>query len=73
MTHKAKWIKIDEQKVTINMLIKLLEQAREEFGGDIEIQAMGCYQSLGKIEAIGRWEENNWYNGIILSTDVCSG
>jgi hypothetical protein len=73
MAREAKWIEIKEKEVTIDMLIALLEQAKEEFGGDTEIQAMGCYQSLGEILAIGRWEENDWYNGVILDTDVCSG
>jgi hypothetical protein len=73
MMKESKWIEVERKKVTVDDLIELLKMAREEFGGDVEIQAMGCYSSLGEINAVGMWKDNDWYSGVILATDVCSG
>lgn len=66
------WIEL-QQPVTIDILIAALEEARLKYGGDAKIEAIGCYQSIGKIESIGKWEPNKWYNDVLLVTDVCSG
>lgn len=74
MTKKDKWIMLEEgQKVSINMLIELLKQAKEEFGGDTEVQVSGCYGSTGEIYGVGKWDITSWYKGVYLQTDLCSG
>ena len=72
MMKKEKWLMFEiGQEISIDMLIELLEKAREEFGGDVEVRVSGCYASEGEIHGIGRWEES--YEGVYLQTDLCSG
>jgi hypothetical protein len=73
---KAEWIDFEEgQKVTIDILIEVLEEARNRFGGATEIQAIGCYHSMGEILSVGvrDIERDNDYKGALIITDVCSG
>jgi len=62
--------KMLKDELTIDDLIDALKTARDKYGGDARIKAVGCYQSLGKIDGIGHWDDEDF---VLLSTEVCSG
>lgn len=61
--------------MTIGELVKLLQVAIMEYGEDTPCVVVGCYQSVGDIEAISwRGKDKGWnIDGIYLESDICSG
>ena len=61
------WLK---DELTIDDLIDALQKAKQKYGGNTKIKAVGCYQSLGKINGIGHWDNKDF---VLPSTEICSG